>query len=69
MAAVEVAGGVMMADADRGIEYFLPDCVLDRQEIMRRYDANDRTEYRPEPMDSGDFFKLLGQLRAAALKQ
>ena len=59
MAAIVIhPNGVLIADYDRRIEYFLPDCQLDRNEIMRRYDANDRTEYRPESMEIRAFLAL-----------
>lgn len=61
--------GVLMADYDRGIEYFLPDCSLDRDEIMRRYDANDRTEYRPQAMDPVAFMALRDWLCNVAKNQ
>jgi len=45
IAAIAVDGGVFMNDQDRGLDYFFPDCNLSQNEIMRRYDNNDRGQY------------------------
>lgn len=59
MAAIAIhPNGVLMVDYDRHIECFLPECPLERNEIMRRYDANERTEYRPESMEMAAFVAL-----------
>jgi len=50
-----------MVDIDRGLRYYLPDCDLTQNAIMRRYDSNDRTEsaYR----DTTAYYLLVNQLQ------
>jgi hypothetical protein len=66
IAAEAVAGGIIMADYDRGIEYFIPDCPLRISAIMERYDANDRTLNYPEAMAIEEFIALRDSLIATA---
>jgi hypothetical protein len=40
IAAEEVAGGVVMVDIDRNLDYFLPGCLLTQTHIMDAYDWN-----------------------------
>ena len=61
--------GILFADFDRSIEYYLPDCPLDVAETMRRYDANDRTEHRPPSMGIEQFAVLRDWLLRVAKNQ
>ena len=69
MAAATVSGGVIVVDYERTIEFYLPDCPLDRNEIMRRYDSNDRMEYRPQGIEIGEFLVIREWLKNEAKHQ
>lgn len=68
MAAAWVGGGVVMVDIDRNLDYWLPICPLNVREIMARYDANDRKEYRPpeEVLSLDDWIALRADLERIA---
>lgn len=62
--AIHLMGGVFMSDQDRGINYFLPGANLQKDEIMSRYDYNDRTEYGMLP--GINRWELVEKLNAAS---
>ena len=59
IAAVSADGGVFMHDRDRDISYFLPDCHLSQNEIMRRYDYNDRCKYSCDSVNAFGQYELI----------
>jgi hypothetical protein len=63
LAAQSVGRDVLLVDADRGIEYLLPDCDLVCSVILDRYDRNDRCEYPAGHSDTvGELWKFAKEM-------
>jgi len=63
ISAIAVDGGVYMDDQDRGIDYFFPDCPLEKNEIMRRYLHNENQTYSCPSVDAFGKWALLNLMR------
>lgn len=70
IACAEIDGGVYMVDVDRGIAYFFPNCPLNRDSVMARYDAEYSTEthlMRPTSLPWDEIIELRNQLELFAI--
>jgi hypothetical protein len=68
IAALAIGGGVWMVDVDRGLDYFFPDCELDRYQIMQRYDGyvNATSAFK---LVQEDYYPIRTQLETVASAQ
>jgi hypothetical protein len=71
IAAADMGNGIVaMSDVDRGIDYVLKNCALDRYSIMNAYDMGDLASYADKEaiMPYAEFRQFFVELRELAFK-